>query len=199
MKKMSGLLSRQNVQEKLYRNLKDRLQNFMHSQEENPVFAKALKQHKESLIRRERLLVPVTTTASLSNIVAFYAYLSKDVPSPSGHHILTFDNVITNAGNAYHPHSGTFIAPRSGFYVFTWTIRIFGTAHHSTELLVNNNVAGSTYLDPANTIDGSVTGTVVVHVDQGDDVLVRTLDRYYRGDIISRFEGRSSFAGWALA
>ncbi|XP_062591679.1 uncharacterized protein LOC134253182 [Saccostrea cucullata] len=198
MKKMSGLLSRQNVQEKLYRNLKDRLQNLMHSQEEKSFFAKALTQHKESLIRKERLLTPVTTTASLSNIVAFYAYFSKNVLSPGLHHILTFDNVITNTGNAYHSHAGTFIAPRSGLYVFTWTIRIYGTSYHSTELMVNDNAVGSTYLNPVNTIDGSVTGTVVVHVDQGDDVLVRTRDSYNNGHINSDIVGKSSFAGWAL-
>ncbi|XP_062581473.1 uncharacterized protein LOC134243252 [Saccostrea cucullata] len=198
-KKMSGLLSRQNVQEKLFKNLQDRFQNLIHSQEEKSFFAKALTQRKESLIRKERLLAPVTTTASLGNIVAFYAYLSKDVRSPGPNHILTFDNVITNTGNAYHSHAGTFIVPRSGLYVLTWTIRIYGANYHSTELMVNNNAVGSTYLIPANIIDGSVTGTVVVHVDQGDDVLVRTRDSYNVGNIMSDLVGRSSFAGWSLA
>ncbi|XP_062581433.1 complement C1q-like protein 4 [Saccostrea cucullata] len=199
MKKISGLLSRQNVQEKLFRNLKDRLQNLMNSQEEKSFFANALTQHKESLIRKERLHDPVTTTASLNNIVAFYAYLSQDVPSPSAHYILAFDNVITNAGNAYHSHTGTFIAPRSGLYVFTWTIRMYGDSYHSTELLINNNFVGSTYLNSANTISGSVTGIVVVHVNQGDDVFLRTGGEYNNGNIYSDNLGKSSLAGWALA
>ncbi|XP_062591677.1 uncharacterized protein LOC134253180 [Saccostrea cucullata] len=190
LKKMSGLLSRQNVQEKLYKNLQDRLQNLMHSQEEKSFFSKAITQRKESLIRKERLLAPVTTSAPLSNIVAFYAYLSKDVLSPGPNHILTFDDVITNA---YHSHAGTFIVPRSGLYVFTWTIRIYGANYHSTELMVNNNAVGSTYLIPANLIDGSVTGTVVVHVNQGDDVLVRTRDSYNVGNIMSDYVFYSYF------
>lgn len=52
------------------------------------------------------------------NMVAFYAYLSSDTPASVAHHIITFDTVIANVGNACHPHSGTFIAPRSGLYVF---------------------------------------------------------------------------------
>lgn len=75
---------------------------------------------------------------------------------------------------AYHPHSGTFIAQRSGFYVFTWTSRQWGQRLHTTELLVDNNIVNSVYLHPGNTIDGGVTGTVIVHVNQGDDVLVIT-------------------------
>ncbi|XP_062591680.1 uncharacterized protein LOC134253183 [Saccostrea cucullata] len=197
MKKMAMFLSRQNVQEKLYMGLKNRVQNLIHLQEEKFSFPKA--QHQKSLIRKERVLAPVTYSASLGNVVAFYAYLSKDVPSPSAHHILTFDYVITNAGNAYHPHSGTFIVPRSGFYVFTWTIRMYGTSQHPTELLVNNYSVGAIYLNSGNAIDGCVTGTVVVHVNQGDDVLLRTYDSWNGGDIVSRPEGRSSFAGWALA
>lgn len=74
---------------------------------------------------------------------------------------------------AYHPHSGTFIAPRSGLYVFTW-IRQWGQRLHTTELLADINNVNSVYLHQKNTIDGYVTGTVVVQVNQGGDVLVIT-------------------------
>lgn len=127
--------------------------------------------------------------------VAFYAYFSSDIPASSAYHILAFDKVITNVGHTYH--SGTFIAPRSCFYVFTWTIRLYGQRYHTTELLVNNNVVNSVYLNPVNTIDGGVTGTVVVQVNQGDDVFVRTGSTSV-GEIISAASGRSSFAGWLL-
>ncbi|XP_062591682.1 uncharacterized protein LOC134253187 [Saccostrea cucullata] len=198
-KKISMLLYRQNVQEKLYKGLKNRLQNLIYFQQEKSSFPKAFTQHKDSLIRKERFLAPATSSVPNGNIVAFYAYFSKDVPSPSAYHILIFDNVITNAGNAYHSHTGTFIAPRTGLYVFTWTIRMYGNSYHRTELLVNNNFVGSTYFYPASNIDGSVTGTVVVHVDQGDDVFLRTGEAYNNGNIISDINGKSSFAGWALA
>lgn len=81
--------------------------------------------------------------------------------------------------------------------MFTWTIRLYGANYHTTELLVDNIVVNSIYLNPVNTIDGGVTGTVVVQVNQGDDVLVRT-GITSAGDIISAATGRSSFAGWLL-
>ena len=144
----------------------------------------------------ERLLLQPTTIPVES--VAFFARFSSNTPAGIDHHILVFDKVITNVGNAYHSHTGTFIAPRSGLYVFTWTIRLYGTFHHSTELLVNNNVVNVIYLHPAQTIDGSVTGTAVVHVDQGDDAFIRT-GTVNGGDIVTDVNGYSSFAGWILA
>lgn len=132
--------------------------------------------------------------------VAFYAYLSNpDAASSAIHHIIVFDKAVTNVGNAYHPHSGTFIAPRSGLYVFTWTIRQDGTNHHITELLVDNNIVNVIYMNPGgNVMSGSVTGTVVMHVNQGDDVLVRTGSNSNNGIIRSDNDGRSAFAGWNL-
>ena len=130
--------------------------------------------------------------------IAFLANFSSTFPaSAAGCHNLTFDTVITNVGNAYHPHSGSFIAPRTGLYVFIWTIRVWGD-RYSTQQVVNDNIINEIYLNPVSTIDGSFTGTVVVHVNQGDDVLIRTGSVSNKGDIISDFEGRSPFAGWIL-
>nr|XP_011427276.2 heavy metal-binding protein HIP [Crassostrea gigas] len=151
-----------------------------------------------SVFRKERLLNLQPTSLPMER-VAFYAYLSThDTTSSAIHHIIVFDKVITNVGNAYHPHSGTFIAPRSGLYVFTWTIRQHGTSYHVTEFLVDNNIVNVIYMDPGNVMSGSVTGTVVVHVNQGDDVLVRTGSNSNNGQIISDNSGRSAFAGWNL-
>lgn len=146
-----------------------------------------------------RLLAsPKTTITPVNNIVAFYAYLSRPVSSPSGLHILIFDTIITNSGNAFHFNTGVFIAPHSGLYVFTWTIRMYGNAHHTTELLVSKNIVGRLYFNPSGQVNGSVSKTVVVHVNQGDDVFVRTGESGNAGDIVSDDGGKSSFAGWAL-
>lgn len=131
-------------------------------------------------------------------MVAFYAYLSTDIPASISHHIIAFDTATTNVGNAYHPHSGTFIAPRSGLYVFTWTIRLYMDYYHTTELLVNNNVVNWIYFSPASNIDGSVSSTAVVQVNQGDDVLIRTGSSHHSGEIVGDVNGVSSFAGWIL-
>lgn len=143
------------------------------------------------MLRIQPATVPVDT-------VAFYAYFSSSFHVSIAHRILTFDKVITNVGNAYHPHSGTFIAPRSGLYVFTWTIRLRYNFYHTTELVVNNNAVNWVYFYPNGNVDGSVSGTSVVHVDQGDDVLIRTGSTLHSGNIVSDSIGKSSFAGWIL-
>lgn len=131
--------------------------------------------------------------------VAFHAYLSTNAPVSSAvHYIIVFDKVVTNVGSGYHPHIGTFIAPRSGLYVFTWTIRPWGSRNHITELLVDNGVVHVIYLHPINGVDCSVTGTVVVQVNQGNDVLVRTGSRNNGGEINSDIDGRSTFSGWNI-
>lgn len=48
------------------------------------------------------------------------------------HHIITFDNVQTNVGNGYNKHTGSFIVPQSGVYVFTWTLVISSTSEVGT-------------------------------------------------------------------
>lgn len=139
-----------------------------------------------------RLLIQPTSLPIES--VAFYAYISSTIPASTPHHILVFDEVITGVGNAYHSHMGTFIAPKPGLYVFTWSIRCIENDYHSSELLADNNIVSAIYLNPGNTIDGTVTGTAVVHFDQGDDVFIRT-GRLSNGNILSDENGRSSFAG----
>lgn len=84
----------------------------------------------------------------------------------------------------------------SGLYVFTWSIRCNGINYHSAELLANNNIVNVIYINPGNSIDGTVTGTAV-HVDQEDDVFIRT-GLLSNGNILSDVNGRSSFAGWIL-
>ncbi|XP_062601954.1 uncharacterized protein LOC134263581 [Saccostrea cucullata] len=156
----------------------------------------------EKLLRGGRLLAPLTTpttSPSPSNTVAFYAYLSKTIPAFVGHHIITFDVMVTNVGNGYHPYTGIFIAPRAGIYVFAWTIRMYGSSSHTTELVVNSNVVGAVFLNPLSHIDGSVSNVVAVHVNKGDDVYIRTGDDRNSGDIMSHSWGRSSFTGWMLS
>lgn len=82
--------------------------------------------------------------------------------------------------------------------MFTWTIAQWGTSYHVTELVVDNEIVNVIHINPANVIAGSVTGTVVVHVNHGDDVLVRTGSRFNHGDINSNIDCRSTFAGWNI-
>lgn len=132
--------------------------------------------------------------------IAFYASSSQTFPSPGDHFTLNFDTIITNLGNGYHPHFGTFIAIRSGYYVFTWSFRIQHDAHISTELVVNDTPKSSIYYDATDKVGGNAGGTVVVHVNQGDEVFIRTTNTNYNlGDILSDNAGRTYFGGWLLS
>ena len=142
-----------------------------------------------SVLFQGRLILQPTTVPV--ETVAFFAYFSTHNDASSTHHILAFDKVITNIGNAYHAHMGTFIAPRSGVYVFIWTVRMNGNNYHTTELVHDNNVINSIYLNPNSAMDGTVTGTAVVHVNQGDDVLIRT--GTVSNDLIYTTKGRDRF------
>lgn len=62
---------------------------------------------------------------------------------------------------------------------------------------MDNNFVNWLYFNPTG-IDGSATGTVVVQVNQGDDVLIRTGPRLHTGTIVRNLDGKSSFAGWIL-
>lgn len=133
-------------------------------------------------------------------LIAFYAYSSHTFTRPSDHFVLIFDTVITNTGNGYHHHSGIFIVPRTGYYVFTWSFRIQNDAHISTELMVNNSPRSSVYFDSRDEVGGNTAGTIIVHLDFDDEVFVRiTGDNYNLGNILSDYIGRTYFGGWLLA
>lgn len=62
--------------------------------------------------------------------------------------------------------------------------------------MVNDNIINEIYLNPVSIIDGSFTGTVVVHVNQGDDMLIRTGSVSNKGEIISDFGDRLLLVGF---
>ncbi|XP_062592072.1 uncharacterized protein LOC134253560 [Saccostrea cucullata] len=148
--------------------------------------------------RQERLLAVPTSTSLPSSMIAFHAYMSSTLKSPGGNQILKFDVVKTNAGNGYHPSTGVFIAPESGLYVFSWTLRVRNNADHASELVVNNDVYDILYMY-AHTHDGHVTGIIVADVQSGDDVYVRIKAACSNhGDVWSDVCGHSSFKGWKI-
>lgn len=111
-----------------------------------------------------------------------------------------FDRTRTNVGYGYNSNTGYFTAPREEICVFTWFIRMVG-AEHSTELMINNDSFGATFLRAKNGDDGSVSGTVVAHVKKGDMVFVRINSSFFYagdGNIHSDILGWPSFSGWLL-
>lgn len=124
--------------------------------------------------------------------------MSVQEVTTGNHHTLIFDRIRTNVGLGYNSFTGVFTAPKEGIYVFTWVIRLH-QAEHSTELMINNDSLGTTFLRAKNNDDGSVSGTVVAHVLKGDVVFVR-IHSHNAGDgnIYSDIHGEPSFSGWLL-
>ncbi|KAK3106152.1 hypothetical protein FSP39_013775 [Pinctada imbricata] len=132
------------------------------------------------------------------NIVAFYAYMSSPMKNVGEHHTLIFDHAVTNVGNHYHPNSGVFIAPTSGLYAFSWSIRIRVGEYHDIDLAVNGKSVGVTHHWANSDEDHHSGATVIVQVSQGDDVFLRTSTHSNVGGIWSDSSGQSSFTGWKL-
>ncbi|KAK3105403.1 hypothetical protein FSP39_024402, partial [Pinctada imbricata] len=130
--------------------------------------------------------------------IAFYAYMTASLTTAGPGSVLVFETVRTNVLNAYNNATGVYTVPKSGMYVFTWTIREW-KSEHSIELVCNTEVLGATFKRAEGNDDGSVTGNVVVGVNKGDSVFVRTHSTYdKKQQILNNLHGRSTFSGWRL-
>ncbi|XP_062579226.1 heavy metal-binding protein HIP-like [Saccostrea cucullata] len=131
-------------------------------------------------------------------VIAFYAQMSSIRVRPGVSHTLIFDKVRTNVGNGYNGFTGVFTAPKEGIYAFIWVIRLY-LAERSTELMVNNDILGATFMRTKNGDDGSVSGTAIAHVAKGDVVFVRIHSTYAGdGNVLSNVYGMATFSGWLL-
>lgn len=146
------------------------------------------------------VLVRITgTQPSPTEHTAFSAYISIHRTNTGKDQTIKFDTIVTNIGNHYNSYSGTFSPPQHGVYVFTWTLHCWGEGYLYTHLVVNSRVVGATLTDALGV--GSVrstTGIVVVEVNQGDIVFVRTHPTNGHHDLFSNPDWRSSFSGWKL-
>lgn len=68
--------------------------------------------------------------------IAFSAYMTHNLSNLGNLRILVFDAIFINEGNGYNHYVGVFTAPRTGLYVFTWTIRTYD-GYYNTQLLVD--------------------------------------------------------------
>ena len=98
-------------------------------------------------------------------------------------------------GSGYNPSTSIYTVPLTGVYTFTWTIRLRGSPHYGTELVVNSDV--NEVLMVYNNEDVS-TATTVVSVNVGDAVFIRV---QYRGGtpvLLGAGDGKSTFSGWVI-
>jgi hypothetical protein len=134
--------------------------------------------------------------------VAFYSYLSQAEANPGKHQTVIFDRDVTNLNGHYNHHAGIFISPENGIYTFTWSIYCqngAGTCRITTELVVNSNPFGAQYCNGMAGQYAHISGNVVVQINKGDVVYVRTHPtNTIVGQIWSNFDAKSSLSGWKL-
>lgn len=120
--------------------------------------------------------------------------------NPGRHQTLIFDVVKTNVGSAYNKHSGLFICPDHGIYVFTWTIVADSNGYVYSEIMINSAPFGSILTNSESiSNDHTVTGIVVAEVNLGDVVYIRTNpNKSIKGQILSDTFHHTSFSGWKI-
>ncbi|XP_052718320.1 uncharacterized protein LOC128190339 [Crassostrea angulata] len=151
--------------------------------------------------KEKRLLTGIQPTSTpFPDGAAFSAYVSHYETDISKEFTIHFDTVLTNIGNYYNKHSGTFTAPQHGVYVFTWNLYCNTGGYIHSQLVVNSNVVGAMFTSAQGASNiRSPTGIVVVEVNQGDVIFVRTHPtNAHIGNLYSHPDWRSSFNGWKL-
>lgn len=113
--------------------------------------------------------------------------------NPGSGHTIIYDVVMTNYGGGYNGHTGVYTVPIDGLYSFTWITRVQCSSAYTSELHVNNKIAGSVYIYCGS---NSNAGNAVIEVRKGDSVFVRTLAG--SGIIRSNTQGRTSFSGFIV-
>ncbi|CAG2241587.1 unnamed protein product [Mytilus edulis] len=157
---------------------------------------------------QRRMLLPNSDT---TQTVAFSAYLSKPFDGSTFGTLreIVYDKLESNIGHAYNNYTGTFVAPISGVYAFTWSIYVAGKPDSNgnqgelvVELVVNAKVVGITHADTEFiNDDDSATGFVIKSLSAGDSVLTRSSNVFKPEGHIMSGNGRArwTFSGWLIA
>lgn len=135
-----------------------------------------LKQNNINLNSKSEFLAQnlknVSSVASrLNTFLGFSAYASMTRNYDIGVTII-FDTILTNEGGLYLNESSTFVCGISGFYLFSVQVQVMPGDEIQAELVVGGRSVAAVYAH-ADIDDGS--NTVVVHCDQGGQVVVRGL------------------------
>lgn len=106
-----------------------------------------------------------------SSKVAFYAYLSNTATDLGRNQDIVFDNVVTNVGSGYNGNHGVFVAPVTGTYLFSVTLRGGEDGKTWIHVVVNGLVVAK--IDLQNSLYLQNSQTIVVNLNEGDDVSVQ--------------------------
>ncbi|XP_033757272.1 otolin-1-like [Pecten maximus] len=134
-----------------------------------------------------------STRVAPAGAVAFHANLGTTVSSPAINREIVFDHVLTNNGNGYSEHTGTFTCQQAGTYVFSWNIVSLPHQFVDSHLVKNGVILAST-VSASSYHTGTSTGLVAVQLESGDDIWVKLGNHENGGNVVAW----SMFSGFKL-
>ncbi|CAG2225257.1 unnamed protein product [Mytilus edulis] len=89
---------------------------------------------------------------------------------------VVFRNVIMNIGDHYNNFNGIFVSPKSGIYLFSWTICTSGNNYAFTELVVQNTSISRAGEFESNGHYDCGSMTALYKMNKDDHAWIRTTD-----------------------
>ncbi|CAG2219734.1 C1QL [Mytilus edulis] len=124
----------------------------------------------------------------------FYVELTGDV-TLNKNSIVKFDVKRVDVGDNFNTGDGIFIAPRSGVYLFSWTVNMYSSKNTHTELRVDNVVKGRQIMALGAVGHLATTRNVLTKVNGGDHVWIQTGTHYTDNFLDETQNVVSSFMG----
>ncbi|KAH3853730.1 cerebellin-1-like [Dreissena polymorpha] len=109
-------------------------------------------------------------------VVSFTAVKAIDQIHIGINQNIIFDKVISNIGNGYHADHGLFIAPTSGIYLFSTTLLHRATIGQPLHAVITHSGVPVARIYTGVDIFDSGSQTVIIQVNQGEEVWVRNFD-----------------------
>ncbi|XP_076114590.1 uncharacterized protein LOC143082667 [Mytilus galloprovincialis] len=106
--------------------------------------------------------------------VMFYAIIKNRRFDLQKDSTVVFEELVINKGHHYNQNSGIFVAPKSGIYLFSWTVSTETTGYIIAELVIENNVISSTGNTDTNGGYQSASMTGLGRMEKNDHAFIRT-------------------------
>ncbi|KAE8300750.1 Adiponectin 30 kDa adipocyte complement-related protein [Larimichthys crocea] len=162
---------------------------------EDQIFKRVMDLSKEVSQLSESILevigrIRVAFTASMSRRTNCFGPFNWNSPIP-------YDVITLNHGNGYNPALGIFTAPSSGLYSFSFTVysrlgKEGERMYYKVQLMNNGEVVASTWEDNREDSEDSSFQTVLLPLQQGDQVYVELMEGRH---ICGIAEGLNIFSG----
>ena len=110
--------------------------------------------------------------------------------------ILVFERVVMNIGGHYNNIDGIFIAPKTGIYLFAWTVCTVNANYVMTELMVDNAMISRAGESETSGYYDCGSMTAVSRMDKDKHAWIRTTAYGSKNYLYTAKEGpQSSFMG----